>query len=189
MRSKISTFESTPMPIVRMNPAMPGSVMTAPEIRHEAHQDDEVQRDRHERVDAGQPVVQQHEQRDEAEADERGRDAGAHRVGAERRTDLALLLVASSDAGSAPDRRISDRSAASCCVKRARDPRLGLRNPTLDPRRRLHHAVQDDGELAADVLAGHARELRDAVVVQREAHRRQCCTRPASAWRCAGPGR
>ncbi len=30
MRSKIRTFESTPMPIVRMKPAMPGSVMTAP---------------------------------------------------------------------------------------------------------------------------------------------------------------
>jgi preprotein translocase subunit SecD len=29
MRSKISTFESTPMPIVRMNPAIPGSVITA----------------------------------------------------------------------------------------------------------------------------------------------------------------
>ena len=30
MRSKISTFESTPMPIVRMKPATPGSVITAP---------------------------------------------------------------------------------------------------------------------------------------------------------------
>ena len=30
MRSKMSTLESTPMPIVRMKPAMPGSVMTAP---------------------------------------------------------------------------------------------------------------------------------------------------------------
>ena len=30
MRSKIRTFESTPMPIVSTNPAMPGRVMTAP---------------------------------------------------------------------------------------------------------------------------------------------------------------
>jgi hypothetical protein len=30
MRSKISTFESTPMPIVSTKPAMPGSVMVAP---------------------------------------------------------------------------------------------------------------------------------------------------------------
>ena len=30
MRSKISTLESTPIPIVRTKPAMPGSVMTAP---------------------------------------------------------------------------------------------------------------------------------------------------------------
>ena len=30
MRSKISTFESTPMPIVSTKPAMPGSVITAP---------------------------------------------------------------------------------------------------------------------------------------------------------------
>ena len=30
MRSKMSTFESTPMPMVRMKPAIPGSVMVAP---------------------------------------------------------------------------------------------------------------------------------------------------------------
>ncbi len=30
MRSKMSTFESTPMPIVSTKPAMPGSVITAP---------------------------------------------------------------------------------------------------------------------------------------------------------------
>jgi hypothetical protein len=30
MRSKIRTFESTPTPIVKTNPAMPGSVITAP---------------------------------------------------------------------------------------------------------------------------------------------------------------
>ena len=30
MRSKISTFESTPMPMVRMKPAMPGRVIVAP---------------------------------------------------------------------------------------------------------------------------------------------------------------
>ena len=30
MRSKISTFESTPMPIVSTKPAMPGSVIVAP---------------------------------------------------------------------------------------------------------------------------------------------------------------
>ena len=30
MRSKISTFESTPIPIVKTKPAMPGSVIVAP---------------------------------------------------------------------------------------------------------------------------------------------------------------
>jgi hypothetical protein len=30
IRSKIKTLESTPIPIVRMNPAMPGSVIVAP---------------------------------------------------------------------------------------------------------------------------------------------------------------
>ena len=30
MRSKISTFESTPMPIVSTKPAMPGRVIVAP---------------------------------------------------------------------------------------------------------------------------------------------------------------
>ena len=61
MRSKISTFESTPMPIVRMKPAMPGSVIVAPKYAISAEQQQQVDRHRHDRVDAGQLVEHQHE--------------------------------------------------------------------------------------------------------------------------------
>ena len=93
MRSKISTFESTPMPIVRMKPAMPGSVMVGAEIGHQAEQDDQVDDDRDQRVEAGQLVVEQHEQRDQQQAAGRRQHAGANRVGAERRADRALFEV------------------------------------------------------------------------------------------------
>ena len=63
------------------------------DVAHEAEQNDQVQRDGQDRVDAGQLVVHQHEHRDEPEPDQRREDAGADRVRAERRTDLALLEV------------------------------------------------------------------------------------------------
>ena len=43
MRSKISTFESTPMPIVSTKPAMPGSVIDRADVGHQPEQDDQVE--------------------------------------------------------------------------------------------------------------------------------------------------
>ena len=57
MRSKISTFESTPMPIVRMKPGDARQRHDGADVAHEAEQNDQVQRDGQDRVDAGQLVV------------------------------------------------------------------------------------------------------------------------------------
>ena len=71
MRSKISTLESTPIPMVRMTPAMPGSVSVAPVEAHEAQQDHQVQDQRQVRVDARAAVVDQHEDHDRQHAGDR----------------------------------------------------------------------------------------------------------------------
>ena len=73
---------------------------------------------------------------------------------------------------SAPDRRISDRFWTSSLREAAGDPSVGG-DARFDARRRLHPAVEDDRELAADVLArSPSPNSRRAVVVQREADRR-----------------
>ena len=120
MRSKISTFESTPMPIVRMNPAMPGSVIAAPRYAISPEQDDQVEDHRDDGVDARQLVVGEHEDDDEHEAGERRQDARADRVGAERRTDRRAPRGKSST-------RAARRSAAP-----ARGRRLLLREAAGD---------------------------------------------------------
>ena len=63
------------------------------------------------------------------------------------------------------------------------------RDPPVDARRRLHAAVEHDGELAADVLAGDLAELAAAFVAQREADRRLVVLVERRRARCADPGR
>ena len=77
MRSKMSTFESTPIPIVSTNPAMPGSVMTAPMYAISPSRMIRLKRSANDRVDAGQLVVGDHEEHDQDEADDRRLDAGS----------------------------------------------------------------------------------------------------------------
>ena len=106
------------MPIVRMKPAMPGSVMTAPAMRHErrAGSAGSATTDRIALMPR-QLVVDEHEDRDQQQAAERGGDAGANRVGAERSARRSAPRGRSRPAGSAPERSISDMSATSCVVK------------------------------------------------------------------------
>ena len=54
MRSKIKTFESTAMPMVKITPAMPGSVSVALKITSDRQQQYQVQYERKHRVDARQ---------------------------------------------------------------------------------------------------------------------------------------
>ena len=65
MRSKMTTFESTAMPMVRMMPAMPGSVSVAPMRRLDAEHQDHVDDEREQREQAEQPVDRDHEDGDE----------------------------------------------------------------------------------------------------------------------------
>ena len=81
------------MPIVRMKPAMPGSVSVASKSAIAAEQQDRVQDEREDRVPAGAPVVDDHRDEDEQRADDRGGDALADRVEPERRADGPLLEV------------------------------------------------------------------------------------------------
>ena len=74
-------------------------------------------------------------------------------------------------AGSAPERSTSDRFCDLFLREAAADAAFAGDAP-LNFRRRLHAAVEDDGQLAADVLAGDAAELAGAVGVQREGHGR-----------------
>jgi hypothetical protein len=82
MRSKISTFESTPMPIVRMNPAMPGSVIDAPAYAIRPSSTIRLQIMADDGVDARELVVRQHEKDDEHEGRraKRGHPTGSSRA-------------------------------------------------------------------------------------------------------------
>ena len=93
MRSKISTLESTPMPMVRMSPAIPGSVIVTGMNATSADQDEQVQRDRRDRVQPGQPVVAEHEEHDERQTANGGEHAGTNRCRAQARADGAFLDI------------------------------------------------------------------------------------------------
>ena len=93
IRSKIKTFESTPMPIVRIKPGDSRERERHRDVGHDRQQNEQVQHHRDQRVDARQAVVGEHEQQDEAEAAERRQHAGANRRGAKARADRALLDV------------------------------------------------------------------------------------------------
>ncbi len=144
----------------------------------------------HDRVHARQPVVDQHEHDDQQQPDHRRQHAGANRVGAETRPDGAFLEIGQrrrQRAGSQNQREVRDfflgEAAGDASV---------ARDAPVDSRRRLHAPVEDDGEIAADVLAGHLAEPRGALGVQREADRRPVVLverRPRAAQIAAGDGR
>ena len=71
----MSTLESTPIPMVRMTPAMPGSVSVAPVKPMQAEKDDEVEEQREVGIDARAFVVDEHE-------DHHGEHAGNRRYNA-----------------------------------------------------------------------------------------------------------
>ena len=168
MRSKISTFESTPMPIVRTNPAMPGQRHRRAEVRHQAEQDDEVEDQRDDRVDARQLVVDEHEDDDQHEADDRGEHARSDRVGAERRADRRAPRGRSGSRAARRSAASSDRSCDFLRREAAADAAF-VADAAVDARRRHDAVVEHDGQGAADVLAGDLAELARAFVRQREA--------------------
>ena len=93
MRSKISTFESTPIPIVKITPAMPGNVSTAPKYASAASNNTRFKIKRDHRVHSGQPVVDDHENHHDEQADDRSLHAVTNRIRAQRRADGALFQI------------------------------------------------------------------------------------------------
>ena len=92
MRSKMSTLASTAIPTVRMMPAMPGSVRVASKRGQGAEDQDDVERQRDDGVDAGELV--DHEHGEDHQARPRGRPAAlVDGVAAEGRADGALFEV------------------------------------------------------------------------------------------------
>ncbi len=123
-----------------------------------------------ERVEAGQPVIEQHEQRDQQQAAGRRHHAGADRIGAERRTDGALFEIGQVRRQRA--RAQLQRQVLRFLVREVAGDAAFIVDARLDDRRRLHAVVEHDAELAADVGLREVAELARALLVQREAHRR-----------------
>ena len=187
MRSKISTFESTPMPIVRMKPAMPGSVITAPRYAISPSRMIRLTRNRDQRVEAGQLVVDDHEDQHEDQPAQRRRYTGANRFLAERRADRALFEIGhrrGQRAGAQHERQIGGLLLREAAL----DDAVAV-DAAVDARRRVDAVVEHDRQLPVDVGAGERAELRRAFVGQREAHRRTAVLNRATAARCAGRGR
>ena len=138
-------------------------------IRHQAEQHDQVDRDRDERVEARELVIGQHEERHEQQAAGRRVHAGAHRVGAERRADGALFEI-----GQVRRQRARAQLQAQVLrflVREVAGDAAFIVDARLNHRRRLDAAVEDDAELAADVVLREGAELARALLVQREADR------------------
>ena len=120
------------------------------DVGHQAEQDDQVEEQGDDRVHARQLVVDEHEDDDQQQADERRDDAGADRIGAERRTDRPLLQVVHARRQRA--RPQDQRQVLRFLLREAAvDPPVG-RDAAVDARRRLHATVEHDRELAADVV-------------------------------------
>jgi hypothetical protein len=91
MRSKISTFASTAMPIDSANPASPGSVSVNPNAASPPRTVRHVEPERADREQPGVAVVHAHDEQHESDGEQRRAHAFANRVGTERRSDRTLL--------------------------------------------------------------------------------------------------
>ena len=113
MRSKTTTFASAATPIVRINPAKPGSVSVTPKSTIAAYMNARVDREADDCDDAEEAVEHEQEQRDQDQAADRG---VARLLRSESLPSVAETSVRSSGTkltGSAPVCRTSARSFAS----------------------------------------------------------------------------
>ena len=81
------------MPTVRITPAIPGKVRVAPQISHEAQQNDQVKNQRQVSIDTRAAVVHQHENQHREHADDGRAHAGADRIRTQRRPHSALFQI------------------------------------------------------------------------------------------------
>ena len=88
IRSKIRMLASTAMPIESTKPAIPARVSVTGMSRKMRQHDERVVDEREARDQAGQPVIDEHEQDDQRDADEPGQQALIEELLAERGRDL-----------------------------------------------------------------------------------------------------
>ena len=117
---------------------------------------------------ARQPVVDEHEQEDEPDADDAGQDAGGQELRAERGADrVEAQLPEGQGQGAVLQRR--DQVLLLGGRERAADLAVAVGDRLADDRCRDDLAVEDDGEELADVLAGVVAEELGAVRLELEA--------------------
>ena len=94
MRSKMTTFASAATPIVRIMPAMPGSVIVIGYRRISAVEERREDQQRDVGDEAEEPVEEQHVDHHDEQADDAREQALAQRFLAERRRDQARARAA-----------------------------------------------------------------------------------------------
>ncbi len=140
------------------------------EVGHRAEQDDQVADQRDDRVDAGQPVEDEHEHRDQGETDRRRQHARVDRVLAERRPDRRLLHVGQrSRQRAGPE---FQRQVLGLLHREGPGDLALIADGALDVRRRHDRPVEDDREKTVDVLAGRLAEPGRRVALHLEVHGR-----------------
>ena len=137
------------------------------EIGHDAHQDQHVQQQGQHRVDAGGPVVDQHEQHDQQQAAEGGHQPLADGIGAQRGADGPFLDVFQR-------RRQGARAQHQDDVVHLVDGEAAVDDAVagddvLDGGHALDAVVEDDGERLADVGGGEPLELGGPLGIEGEA--------------------
>ena len=151
----MTMFASAATPIVRIRPAMPGSVSVIGMSLISAKKYSAVDEQREHGDDAEHAVEDQQEQRDDAEADGAGEQALVERLLAERRGDLRLRDQLEACTGSAP---VFRRFASSCADWIVKPPWIcepfGAVDAVrvldeVDVRRRDELVVEDDREVLA----------------------------------------
>ena len=127
------------------------------EGRHAREQDQHVQADGDVGDEPRHAVVDHHEQHDGGRARQHRQHAAADRVRTERRADRPLFENRDGRrqrAGAQDDRQI----ARLVHGELPGDHGAPARDSLVDPRGRVEVAVEDDGEMAPDVLLGHLTE-------------------------------
>jgi hypothetical protein len=139
-----------------------GQGQRGPEVGQCAEHQHHVERQGDHRVDAG-PLVDDEHREDDQERRRSGRPGRPCSIESWPSDGPTVRSSRySMPAGRAPERSVVTRSWTCCWVKLPLDDPL-VGDPAVDPRRRHHLAVEDDGEPAADVLAGGLAEAVGAV--------------------------
>ena len=123
------------------------------ERRHGAEDQDRVYEERDVRHDTAADVIDQHEQHDQDHAGDTGIKAVVDGLLADGRVDVGLRLNRHGERNAAADQRVGDVFRI-FTRETAGDLGVAAGDRLLDLRRGIKFAVQDDGQFAADVVAG-----------------------------------